>query len=73
MGVGDYVSEDRIPSSDAYRKRVHLFVVHKPLKFTFHKKSGHALHLFHHLDYIGQFITDIQQVSGCDKDVADSS
>jgi len=50
-----------------------LFTDHKPLIFAFNQKLEKASpRQFRHLDFIGQFTTDIQHISGIDNVVADA-
>lgn len=50
-----------------------IFTDHKPLVFAFHQKNEKATpRQLRHLDFIGQFSTDIQHVSGKDNVVADT-
>lgn len=50
-----------------------IFTDHKPLVFVFQQKKEKASpRQLRHIDYIGQFSTDIQHVSGIDNVVADA-
>ena len=50
-----------------------LFTDHNPLIYAFNQNSAKASpRQFRHLDFIGQFTTDIQDVSGVDNVVADT-
>jgi hypothetical protein len=50
-----------------------IFTDHKPLTFAFQQKSDKCSpRQFRHLEYIGQFCTDIRHISGQDNLVADS-
>lgn len=50
-----------------------IFTDYKPLIFAYKQKPEKASpRQFHHLDYIGQFITDIRHISGADNVVADA-
>jgi cleavage and polyadenylation specificity factor subunit 1 len=50
-----------------------LYTDHKPLTYAFQQKLEKASpRQFRHLDFIGQFTTDIQHVSGIDNVVADT-
>ena len=50
-----------------------IFTDHKPLTFAFQQKSEKCSpRQFRHLDFIGQFTTDIRHVSGSDNVVADT-
>lgn len=50
-----------------------IFTDHKPLVFAFHQKNEKATpRQLRHLDFIGQFSTDIQHISGKDNIVADA-
>lgn len=50
-----------------------IFTDHKPLTFAFNQNLNKASpRQFRHLDFIGQFSTDIRHVSGKDNNVADA-
>ena len=50
-----------------------LYTDHKPLTFAFHQRSDKCSpRQLRHLDYIGQFTTDIRHISGLDNVVADT-
>lgn len=50
-----------------------IFTDHKPLTFAFSKKSDQTSspRRLRHLDYVGQFTTNIQHIAGADNPVAD--
>lgn len=50
-----------------------IFTDHKPLVFAFQQSSEKASpRQLRHLDYIGQFSTDVRHISGCENIVADT-
>jgi len=50
-----------------------IYTDHKPLTFAFHQKPEKCLpRQFRHLDYIGQFTTDIRHVAGPENITADA-
>jgi len=50
-----------------------VYTDHKPLVYAFHERTAQCSpRQFRHLDFIGQFTTDIRHVSGEDNVVADA-
>lgn len=65
-----YAPSDRTLLPYGWGKRVHHFYGSQVANLVFYKKNEYQIR---HLDYIGQFTTDIQHVSGYDDIITDAS